>query len=179
MLAFKLPTSESLMTNPLLRPDDRFRPKKVAEHTEANPFSEGDAVLEAEAALAARAANSFAPAASADSSRPYLPQYQVTAEHRGWLLLLLDMISLGACLLGVLVMWLGYILPLMGIVPGVVVVFLAADDLRMMRLGGRNPEGRGLTIVALVLGAVIPLVIGVMCGLFYYFGWSLFPDWLT
>jgi hypothetical protein len=166
------------MTNPLLRPDDRFRPKKIAEQAEANPFSEGDAVLEAEAAAAARNSNSFAPAGSGDTSRPYLPQYQTTAEHRAWLLLALDGISLFAGLMGVLVMWLGYLIPLLGIVPAVVAFFLAADDLRMMRLGGRNPDGRSLTILALVLGVVFPVAIGVMCGLFYYFEWSLFPDWL-
>lgn len=167
------------MTNPLLRPDDpRFRPKKIGEHADANPFSEGDAVLEAEAGSAARNANSFAPPA-ADSSRPFLPQYQVTAEHRAWLFLALDGISLSLCALGLFVTWIGYVLPLLGIVPAVVVVFLAADDLRMMRLGGRNPEGRGLTILALVLGAIIPLAIGLMCGLFFYFQWSLLPDWIS
>jgi hypothetical protein len=166
------------MTNPLLRPDDpRFKPKKVADDAEANPFSEGDAVLDAEATAPNRSENTFAPAAN-DSSRPFLPQYVVTAEHRGWLLLLLDLISLGACLLGVLVNLIGYVLPLLGIMPAVVVVFLAAEDLRMMRLGGRNPDGRSMTLLALVVGAILTIAIATMCGLFYYFNFSLFPGWL-
>lgn len=162
------------MTNPLLQPDDRFRPKKVADDT----FSEGDGVLEADAARAgARQANTFA-AAAADSSRPFLPQYVMTAEHRGWLLLLIDGISLAAGCIGIFVYWTGYILPLLGIIPAVTVIFLAADDLRMMQLGGRNPEGRGLTIAALIIAAFLTIGISVMCGLFAYWRISVIPEWM-
>jgi|GEM_PF-6101401 len=165
------------MSNPLLTPDDRFRPKKV-EDLQANPFSEGDAVLEAsDAAAGARQNNTFAPGA-ADSSRPFLPQYVMTAEHRGRLLLLLDGISLVAGCFGALVMWMGYVLPLLGIVPAVTVIFLAADDLRTMRLGARNPEGRGITLFALIFAALLTVSLAVMCGLFAWWRVGLLPDWL-
>ncbi len=165
------------MSNPLLQPDDRFRPKKVAD--DANPFSEGDGVLEADAARAgARQANTFA-AAAADTSRPFLPQYIATAEHRGWLLLFIDAISLAAAGVGIFVFWAGYVLPLLGIIPAVTVIFLAAEDLRMMRLGGRNPEGRGLTIAALLIAALLTIGLSAMCGMFAYFEWSLLPEWMT
>lgn len=166
------------MTNPLLRPDDpRFRPKKVAGDADANPFSEGDAVLDAEATAPNRNTNTFAPAAT-DSSRPFLPQYVMTADHRGWLLLALDLISFFACLLGVLVNWIGYALPLLGIMPAVVVVFLAAEDLRMMKLGGRNPAGQSITRLALGVAVFLTLAIATMCGLFFYFRFSVLPLWM-
>ena len=164
------------MTNPLLTPDDRFKPKKIGE-ADANPFSEGDAVLEAEASSAARQQNAFAPAAT-DSSRPFLPQYEVTVGHRAWLLLLLDLISFFAGFLGVLVLLIGWILPLTGLVPAGLVVFLAADDLRTMRSGGRDPAGRPLTILALILAVLLTLGIGAMCGLFYYWKVPLIPLWM-
>jgi hypothetical protein len=167
------------MTNPLLQPDDRFRPKKLTDADDANPFSEGDGVLEADAARAgARQGNTFA-AAAADTSRPFLPQYITTAEHRGWLLLFIDGISLAAGCVGIFVYWMGYVLPLLGIIPAVTVIFLAADDLRMMRLGGRDPAGRGLTILALIIAALLTLGISAMCGLFAYWRISLMPEWMS
>lgn len=161
------------MTNPLLQPDDRFRPTTFG--SGENPFAEGDAVLDAEAARGTRAENNFAPTA-ADAGRPFLPQYVVTAEHRGWLLLLIDSVSMLAAGFGLLVVWTGYVLPLLGIIPAVTVINLAADDLRMMRLGGRNPEGRTLTIIALILAAVLAVGLSVMCGLFYFWQFELFPE---
>ena len=165
------------MSNPLLTPDDRFRPRKV-EDLRDNPFQEGDAILDAsEAAEAARQQNTFAPGA-ADSSRPFLPQYETTANHRGALLLALDAVSLFAGCLGVFVAWLGYALPLLGIVPAVTVFFLAADDLRTMRLGARNPEGRVMTLFALIFAAILMLSIGAMCGLFAWWGIPVLPEWM-
>jgi hypothetical protein len=165
------------MSNPLLTPDDRFRPRKV-EDLRDNPFQEGDAILDAsEAAEAARQQNTFAPGA-ADSSRPFLPQYETTANHRGVLLLVLDAVSLFAGCLGVFVAWLGYALPLLGIVPAVTVFFLAADDLRTMRLGARNPEGRVMTLFALIFAAILMLSIGAMCGLFAWWGIPVLPEWM-
>ena len=165
------------MSNPLLTPDDRFRPKKV-EDLKGNPFQEGDAVLEAaEAAETARRDNTFAPGA-ADSSRPFLPQYVTTAEHRGVLLLALDGLSLVAGCLGFLAAFLGYVLPLLGLVPAVAVLFMAADDLRMMRLGGRNPEGRLMTVFSLIFAVILIVVISAMCGLFAYWRVPILPDWM-
>ncbi|WP_254508622.1 hypothetical protein [Anatilimnocola floriformis] len=165
------------MSNPLLTPDDRFRPKRV-EDLRDNPFQEGEAIIEAsDAAAAARQQNTFAPGA-ADSSRPFLPRYETTVEHRGVLLLALDGVSLLAGCLGIFASWLGYVLPLLGIVPAVVVLFLAADDLRSMRTGARNPEGRTMTIFALLFAVILIVAISAMCGLFAYWRVKILPDWM-
>jgi hypothetical protein len=172
------------MSNPLLRPDDpRFRRKDLQQPDGTNPFSEGDGVLEAESdraqqAQADRQQNVFA-APSNHGGRPFVPQYELTADHRGGLLLGLSSIGSVAAILSWLVVGdyvgLGWLFPLLGIVPAVTAIFLAADDLRMMRLGARDPAGRGLTLTALVIStvSVLILVVGVIA--LIYWGYSGLP----
>jgi hypothetical protein len=166
------------MSNPLLKPDDpRFRPKQLTQADGANPFAEGDAVLEAEAVTPKREGNAFAAPAGGDNL-PFLPHYETTAAHRGGMLLMLTAISiLGACL-SIFVGYLGWLLPLLAIVPAGVVIFLAADDLKMMRLGGRDPSGRALTLTALILSSFLVVGIAVVVGLLIYWGWNLLPEGL-
>jgi hypothetical protein len=165
------------MTNPLLQPDDRFRPRQSVRADGSNPFAEGDALLEAEAGRPERAAGTFAAPVASDQT-PFQPQYEVTAEHRGGMLLIMSLICLAGACLGTLVSWVGWLLPLLAIVPGVTVIFLAAEDLKMMRLGGRNPEGRLLTWVALILSTLMVLILGTMIGFFIYWGMNLIPEWM-
>ena len=47
------------MSNPLLRPDDRFRKQELSQPGGSNPYAEGDGVLDAEADAAGREKNVF------------------------------------------------------------------------------------------------------------------------
>ncbi|QDU28324.1 hypothetical protein ETAA8_34240 [Anatilimnocola aggregata] len=168
------------MSNPLLRPDDpRFRKQQISQADGANPYAEGDGVLEAEAdAASTRDKNSFAAPASS-GGRPFVPQYEVTADHRAGLLLILTSITILASgvawLTATSFMLVGWLLPLIGIVPSIAVVFLAADDLRTMRLGARDPAGRTLTLLALWLSAFTTITILTATGLMIYWGISILP----
>ncbi|WP_425619292.1 hypothetical protein NA78x_003030 [Anatilimnocola sp. NA78] len=168
------------MSNPLLRPDDpRFQPKQVEQADGTNPFSEGDAVLEAEAEAGKQKKDALSAPMGAGSERPFVPQYEMTADHRAGLLLTLTSIAI----LGSLVAWLaaasifyvGWLLPLFGIVPSFAVIFLAMDDLKTMHLGARNPEGRTLTILALTLSIFMTICILAGVGLMVYWGMSILP----
>jgi hypothetical protein len=172
------------MSNPLLRPDDpRFRRKDLQQSDGTNPFSEGDGVLEAESesgkqGQADRQQNVFA-APSNQGGRPFVPQYEMTADHRGGLLLGLSSIGSVAAILSWLVagdyVGLGWLFPLLGMVPAVTAIFMAADDLRMMRMGARDPAGRGMTISALVIGVVSVITLATGIGALIYWGISWLP----
>lgn len=170
------------MSNPLLRPDDpRFQPRQMTQADGTNPFAEGDAVLEAEAANAAGSPASRAGTFTAPTptdERPFRVQYELTAPHRGGMLLILSVVSLVGALLGGLVTYLGWVLPLLAIVPAATVIFLAMEDLRMMKLGGRDPAGRGLTRAALFVSSLLALGLCTMVGLFIYWGMNILPEWM-
>ncbi len=164
------------MSNPLLKPDDpRFRPKQIVQPDGGNPFSEGEAVLEATGEAGPRSTNTFA-SPTIEGGRPFIPQYEQTADHRGGLLLSLISVTFVGGLLGLFYGWLGLVLPFLSIVPAVAVIFMASEDLKMMKLGGRDPAGRTLTIIALILAVVLTLIIATMIGLLVYWGVSFFPD---
>jgi hypothetical protein len=165
------------MSNPLLRPDDRFQPKQIAQPDGSNPFSEGDGVLEAESSAPARGDHSFAPPSST-AERPFVPQYETSADHRGVQLLALTGIAGVAALAGLAVSYIGWVLPVLGAIPAGTVIFLAADDLRTMKLGGRNREGRPFTILALVLSIVIEIVIALMSYAFFTWELRFLPPWI-
>jgi hypothetical protein len=141
------------MSNPLLRPDDRFQPKSIVGADGSNPFSEGEGLLEAEATAPPRGEGVFAPPGST-AGRPFVPQYETTAEHRGRLLLFLTGIAAAAAMSGLFASYIGWLFPILGLIPAGTVIFLAAEDLRMMKLGGRNAEGRFQTILAMLLSIV-------------------------
>jgi len=171
------------MSNPLLKPDDpRFQPKQVEQADGTNPFSEGDAVLEAEAEAGKQAKSALAAPMGAGSERPFVPQYEMTADHRAGLLLTLS----GIAIVGALIAWLaaasvfyvGWLLPLLGIVPSFAVIFMASEDLKTMRLGARNPEGRTLTMLALTLSIFVTICILTGVGLMVYWGMSILPPGL-
>jgi hypothetical protein len=165
------------MSNPLLKPDDRFQPRQIVQADGTNPFAEGDAVLEAEAVAPERSGNTFAAPAASDEL-PFRPQYEMTADHRGGTLLILSLFTLGGACLGPFVSWIGFLLPLLAIVPAATVIFLAADDLKMMRLGGRNRDGWAMTLAALIICTVLLVGLIAMIALFIYWGWQLIPEWM-
>lgn len=168
------------MSNPLLRPDDpRFQPRQVQQPDGTNPFSEGEALLDAAAASQERRDNVFAPPAD-DGGRPFVPHYELTADHRGGLLLALSSIGIIASLTGWLViggvMSVGWLFPLLGVVPAFTVVFMAYEDLKMMRLGGRDSAGRGLTRTALIISASSLVLLLTAIGLLIHWGVNWLPE---
>lgn len=165
------------MSNPLLRPDDRFQPKQIGQADGSNPFSEGDAILEAESSAPTRGAGTFAPPAST-AERPFVPQYETTADHRGALLLFLTGIAGAAGLSGLAALYIGWVFPILGLIPAGTVLFLAAEDLRMMRLGAKNVSGKPLTIIALVLSVFV--VLGNALVIWFCFSWEIpiLPEWM-
>jgi hypothetical protein len=168
------------MSNPLLKPDDpRFQPRPLTKADGSNPFAEGEAVLEAEAAGSKagpdRVGSAFTAPAATDE-RPFRVQYELTAPHRGGLLLVMSVISMLGAILGAFVMYLGWVLPLLALVPALTVIFLAVEDLKMMKLGGRDPAGRAATIAALVISSLLALGLCTMIGIYIYLGFNLLPE---
>lgn len=165
------------MTNPLLRPDDRFQPKKLGQADGSNPFSEGDAILEAESSAPTRGPGTFAPPAST-AERPFVPQYETTADHRGSLLLGLTGIAGLAGLSALASVWIGWVFPILGLIPAGTVIFLAAEDLRMMKLGAKNVQGKPFTIIALVLSVFV--ILGNSLAIWLCLQWEipLLPEWM-
>ena len=108
-----------------------------------------------------------------------MPQYEVTTDHRAGLLLILSTITMLAS--GVAwftassYMVVGWLLPVFGMMPAVAVIFMAADDLRTMRLGARDPAGRNLTLLALSLSAFTTIAILTAAGLMIYWGITVLP----
>ncbi len=165
------------MSNPLLRPDDRFQPKKIGGADGANPFSEGDGVLEAESTAPTRGPGTFAPPAST-AERPFVPQYETTKDARGPLLLFLTGVAGAGGLSGLAAVYIGWVFPILGLIPAGTAFFLAAEDLRMMRVGGRDRKGKPLTVIALVLSVFV--IVGNALVIWWCVQWevSILPEWM-
>lgn len=148
------------MSNPLLRPNDpRFTKPSLLDAEGKNLFSEGNEVVPASAVnedgSTVADENVYAPSAV---DAPYQPRYEVSQGHRGALLMVLAITGLMGALLGIssLAGWwvLGWVPAFLAIVPSGCAMGLGWQDLRAMRMGAMDPQGRNMTQLAFWLGAL-------------------------
>ena len=139
------------MSNPLLRPGDpRFQKPTVVDPTGANRFAEAPEVAETEGA----SGDQYSAGCSLD--KPYQPEYEATARPRGTLLLVLASFGLAGAattvvsMTGLLAM--GWILPLCTLPLSAAAVYLALEDLKLMKVGAMDDSGRTTTSLALWIG---------------------------
>lgn len=141
------------MSNPLIKPNDpRFQKPSITDAAGQNRFSEGDP---AAALDQGEAGDAFAAGAAA-GARPYQPQYEVTQQSRGRMLLTIAGLGLAGAVLGLIalagVFPTGYFATLISVVPAATAWMLAYQDLKAMRLGAMDDSGRSRTRLAYWLG---------------------------
>ena len=141
------------MSNPLLKPNDpRFQKPSLVDPAGQNRFAEGTAAAEGAKEDSGEA---FAAGAAADA-RPYQPQYEVTQQARGGMLLTIAWLGIGGAVIGLIALIglypTGYFAPLISIVPAATAWLLAYQDLRTMQLGAMDGTGRQRTRLAYWLG---------------------------
>lgn len=163
------------MSNPLLRPGDpRFQKPTVVDASGANRFAEAPEVAEAEGA------NGDLYSAGGSLDKPYQPEYETTARPRGGLLLVLASFGLAGAattvvsMTGVLVM--GWILPLCTLPMSAAAVYLALEELKLMKLGAMEDSGRTTTRLALWIGLVGVAASLLTIAAMIWMGLSFLPD---
>lgn len=148
------------MSNPILKPNDpRFTKPSPFDLEGKNRFSEANEVVTASAVN--EDGSTFVDenrySASAEST-PYQPRFEVSQGHRGVLLLVLAVTGLVGSLFGIssLAGWwvLGWVFSFLAIIPAGCALGLGWQDLRAIRLGAMDPNGRNLTQIAFWLGAL-------------------------
>jgi hypothetical protein len=156
------------MSNPLLKPGDpRFsKPTPIdaagqnrfaeLEEVEASAVEESAGKQDSQQASGATTASGLYAATPAGSELPFRPHYEVSAPSRGQFLLVLAVIGLAGAACGASslldVYNTGWLLPLCGVFAAGPALVLGYMDLGEMYLGGRDPEGRPLTHLAMWLG---------------------------
>jgi hypothetical protein len=151
------------MSNPLLNPGDpRFAKPTVLDAAGQNRFAELEEVeasaveQDADSASGAKSPEDVYAATPAGSELPFRPHYEVSAPSRGQLLLVLAVIGLAGAACGASSLLdiynTGWLLPLCGVFAAGPALVLGYMDLGEMYLGGRDPEGRPVTHLAMWLG---------------------------
>jgi len=141
------------MSNPLIKPNDpRFQKPSIVDGTGQNRFAEGTPVADG---AKEEPGDAFAAGAAADA-RPFQPQYEVTQQARGGLLLLIAWLGIGGAVIGLIALMglfpTGYFAPLISVVPAATAWLLAYQDLKTMQLGAMDNKGRPRTRLAYWLG---------------------------
>jgi len=141
------------MSNPLIKPNDpRFQKPSLVDPAGQNRFAEGAAASEG---AKEGSGDAFAAGAAADA-RPFQPQYEVTQQARGGMLLTIAWLGIGGAMIGLTALIglfpSGYFAPLISVVPAATAWLLAHQDLKTMQLGAMNDNGRPRTRLAYWLG---------------------------
>ena len=164
------------MSNPLLRPNDpRFQKPDVRDAEGKNPF--GEAAAEPESP---DTGNDVYAAATTDEVRPFVPQYEVQQRSRPALLLFLGGLGWAAAAVGAMSLVgpfdLGWISPLLGVVPAGAAWLLAHEELRAIGLGAIVAEARSQVRHAFWLGLTALIAcMGIIAAMIYR-GLHFLPD---
>ncbi|HMC09933.1 MAG TPA: hypothetical protein VKH44_01530 [Pirellulaceae bacterium] len=155
------------MSNPLLRPNDpRFQKPDVRDAEGKNRFGESGEKVDSP-----DAGNEVYAAATTDEVRPFVPRYDVQQRSRAGLLLFLGGLGWAAAVIGGISLAglfnLGWISPLLGVIPAGAAWFLAHEELKAIELGAIAAEARsparhaywlGLTALIACLGIVAAMI---------------------
>jgi hypothetical protein len=172
------------MSNPLLRPNDpRFQKPSIVDTAGQNRFAEGSKPPEGAASGGDNSANENAGdafAANSSDARPYQPQYEVTHRSRSGLLLVLGIVGWVCASVGTIAVLglfdIGWIAPLLGIVPAMTAWLLAHEDLKTLRLGAMDEQDRPRLRQAYWVGLSGLLACIGMVAWMIFLGLSLLPD---
>jgi hypothetical protein len=163
------------MSNPLLRPNDpRFQKPEIRDAAGQNRF--GD---EQPAGKLSGDEGVFA-AAAADDERPYQPRYEAQQADRASVLLSLAGLGWGCGLIGSISLLgffsLGWMLPLLGLVPSAAAWFLAHEDLKTIDTGAIDAAARPRTRNAYWLGLLGLLLCAAVVGSMLWRQMTFLPD---
>jgi hypothetical protein len=166
------------MSNPLIKPNDpRFQKPSLVDPAGQNRFAEGAAADGAKEGTG----DAFAAGAAADA-RPYQPQYEVTQQARGGMLLIIAWLGIGGAVIGLIdltgLFAAGYFAPLISVVPAATAWLLAYQDLRTMQLGAMDGAGRPKTRLAYWLGLFGLIACLAIVATAIWIGRNLLPDLL-
>jgi hypothetical protein len=164
------PTPDFLspMSNPLLKPNDpRFQKPEVRDAEGKNRFGEGP-----QQGAAPQQSADIYQAPAADEARPFEPRYEAQQEPRTWLLFLLGGLAWVAAAVGTVsltgLLDLGWISPLVGLVPGGSAWFMAYEELKAIRVGAITSNARSQTLYAFWLGLTALLAcVGIVAAMIY------------
>jgi hypothetical protein len=163
------------MSNPLLKPNDpRFQKPDLRGAAGENRF--GDA----EPASDKAAGESIFAAAAVEDARPYDPKYEAHQKSRGGLLLTLAGVGWVCGVLGSFSFTgffsLGWLLPLLGIVPSAAAWLLAHEELKTIQTGAISDDARPDTRRAYWLGLVgLAICLAVTAAMIWQ-GLTFLPD---
>jgi hypothetical protein len=163
------------MSNPLLRPNDpRFQKPEIRDAAGQNRF--GD---EVPAGTPAADAGVFA-AATEEGEQPYQPRYEAQQADRGSVLLSLAGLGWGLGLFGSISLLgfvsLGWMMPLLGMVPSAAAWFLAHEDLKTIYLGAIDAAARPRTRNAYWLGLLGLVLCAAVVGSMLWRQMTFLPD---
>jgi hypothetical protein len=156
------------MSNPLLKPSDpRFQKPDMRDAEGKNRFGEGERPVEAPQAEAEVYA-----AAAVDEARPFVPRYEAQQQPRAGLLFLFGGLAWAAAAIGTIslagVFDLGWLAPLLGIVPAAAAWFLANEDLKAIRVGAITADARSQTQHGFWLGVTgLVACLGIVAAMIY------------
>lgn len=164
------------MSNPLLKPNDpRFQKPEIHDPSGKNRFGEGPPPEQPP-----QAQSQVYAAAATEEARPFVPRYEAQQQPRTGLLLVLGGLSWAGAALGAISLTggfnLGWILPLLGIGPGLAAWFLGYEELKAIRVGAIGSESRSQTRYALWLGITALIACGAIVAGMIYRGMNLLPD---
>jgi hypothetical protein len=140
------------VSNPLLRPGDpRFQQREMRDADGKNRFAESDPKL-----ASGPAAPGDIYATPSEDPRPFNPQFEVQQHARPELLFVLAAVGWGAAIIGavslVTTYQVGWISPLIGVIPAGAAWFLAHEELKAIASGAIAASARDKSRYAYWLG---------------------------
>lgn len=170
------------MSNPLLKPNDpRFQKPDVRDAGGQNRFGDEQHAAKSSATDSPAAASDLFATAAAGEARPYEPKYEVQQKARVGTLTLLYLVGWACGLTGVvsltgLMFSLGWLLPVLGIVPTATAWLLAHEDLKAVRAGAIDPSAGPRTRQIFWLGLFGFLFCIAVVAAMAWRGMSMLPD---
>jgi len=164
------------MSNPLLKPNDpRFQKPEIRDDAGQNRFGEAQP-----AKAKSQDGESVFAAGAGDDARPYEPKYEAQQASRVFLLTTLAAIAWLCGVFGSISLTrflsLGWILPLLGIVPAAAAWLLAHEELRTIQTGAIDESARPAARRAYWMGFLgLVICLGVMAAMIWQ-GLTFLPN---
>src|SRR5437870_2413635 len=164
------------MSNPLLKPNDpRFQKPDIRGTEGKNRFSEGS-----QAPSSAPGGGQIYSAAATDEERPFVPKYDVQQRSRPTILFVMAGVGWGAAMVGAVsltgIFDVGWISPLLGVVPAGAAWLLAHEELKAIAAGVIAAEAREKSRHAYWLGLMALIMCLTMVAAMIYRRMHFLPD---
>jgi hypothetical protein len=164
------------MSNPLLKPNDpRFQQAEIRDAAGKNPYAES-AQPQAESSTAAE----IYAASTGDEARPFVPKYEVQQQSRPGLLFVLGAMGWAAAAIGAVSLTglfdIGWICPLLGVIPGGAAWLLAHEELKQIAAGLIAAQARATAQHAYWIGLTALIMCAMMVAAMIYQSMNFWPD---